>query len=1023
MPRKLTTTLLIFWLILSVFGRAFAYDELTTHPALTDEIINFYNLAYPGDPVTAEERELIVSGSTLEDQPPRWINHFYDPVHNIAWTGENTGWLSEDIVQALRTIGLSTEEPLTSVDWVNNRVMQDRYSRYGGDRTWKQGLDYWAQGNQSEAYRTLGFTLHLLEDATVPEHTRNDPHAHALSGATGDYGSPYEEYTKKWTRETVGPLQIANGLKNSGVQPAARFSIEEYITEAARYSNRYFFTKDTVNDPAYEFPKITRSDENFGYGLDEKNSEFILARVGNRWNEQKNQYEIIYEILEKPAYYPILDAYFFRLSRKAVIEGAGAIKLFKEQARKYAADYAVNKEYQFQAVNRELIDSISFSNISLFGEVVKAWDATLSFFSDLGGLTLAIFDKYVATVGPGQTTVAPRSDSAAASTPSQPNLSEPVPAPAPITASPVAVETTQNNPEPSNPATSPAGEVAGATALSPEANTPIVWGVSGTPPPSGGGVSVSGGEPAPGDGGATPPQSSSTGELPPSPGLPQISGFTGEFKLDRLEIDFAWQAFTDASGTVPAYFLSQVEGETSTLVATTTATAISIPVPGYGQTFTYAIEAKDENNTQLSQIATTTVAVPDFLVDIQPMKDETSRGSHYSDNWYNLGTGFYGTVYALIFEGAMEGGNNPDVVYDSTVLIREFLDPDYSVLNRDFTVSQGKEFTREMKEVVIKNLNIPLQPNKYYRLWTINNLQNAYVALKGTTNPPCDSPCGDAMWNEFVGLVGKVDHIYRFYPYIRAVMQANFPPQSAPTSPAITALDFDPFHLGLGILWASSTDPDTADNLIKYEFNYSTSSELSPDGWGGVGGATSAGIQLEFPNSYTIGVRAKDDFSNTSAPTVTNWNFPEGFRPLVLSPSLGAGYQDFVLASGGVLSSVKVFTADISTSARFVDGVTCHLLLFDPESGGEPVATSETVYSGQSCTGSPVFSFDTLPGIIAGHTYRWYLYVNTHNISTSASLKFWGYGSDTGAGGFFGDPSLINAKFTLEGTGGTLFSN
>jgi len=55
-----------------------AYDDKTTHPALTDEIVDFYNLSFPNKQLTPQQKEWIVEGSILEDTPPRWINHFYD---------------------------------------------------------------------------------------------------------------------------------------------------------------------------------------------------------------------------------------------------------------------------------------------------------------------------------------------------------------------------------------------------------------------------------------------------------------------------------------------------------------------------------------------------------------------------------------------------------------------------------------------------------------------------------------------------------------------------------------------------------------------------------------------------------------------------------------------------------------------------------------------------------------------------------------------------------------------------------
>ncbi|MDP2650172.1 MAG: hypothetical protein Q8P16_01270, partial [bacterium] len=448
---------------------------------------------------------------------------------------DNTGFLSPLVVQALRTIGLSSEEPLTSVDWVNNRLMQERYSLYGGDRTWKKGLIYYEEGNKSEAYQTLGYSLHLLEDATVPEHTRDDPHAHALRGATGDYGSPYEEYTKKWTRSTIGELRIADGLRGGGIAPINRSSIEDYITENARYSNKYFFTKDTINDPKYEFPKIVRDDGNFGYGVDENGTGFPLVKIKKEISDQ-GSITIDYVIDVDSDY--VLDAYFSRLARRAVIEGAGAIKLFKEQAERRARDYEVNKEFSAHifAKDPEFASWFNVPTVSLLGELSKLYDFATSLLGDFGSLTLAIYDKFIATVGPGQTTVTPRSISAATSTPSQPSTATTT-VPKPITASPTAITTIQNNPAPSSPTSSPAvensqGLVAGTSTPSTATTTtnpPVVFGVSGTPTPTGG-VAVSPGQPVPGQGGETPPNSSSTGELPPPvPTLPMIENFHAVF--------------------------------------------------------------------------------------------------------------------------------------------------------------------------------------------------------------------------------------------------------------------------------------------------------------------------------------------------------------------------------------------------------------------------------------------------------------------------------------------------------------
>ncbi len=71
-----------------------AYNPDTTHAALTQEIVEFYNLLYPDKAFTDEEKEWIIQGSIDEDQGVRAINHLYDPINRISWTGEKGGKFS-----------------------------------------------------------------------------------------------------------------------------------------------------------------------------------------------------------------------------------------------------------------------------------------------------------------------------------------------------------------------------------------------------------------------------------------------------------------------------------------------------------------------------------------------------------------------------------------------------------------------------------------------------------------------------------------------------------------------------------------------------------------------------------------------------------------------------------------------------------------------------------------------------------------------------------------------------------------
>ena len=87
---------------LLVSTNAFAYDSRTTHPALTDEIVDFYNLNFPDEKLSEQDKKWLIKGTVDEDTPPRYMNHFYDPVHNTGWAGLNTSkeWALNPNLQA-----------------------------------------------------------------------------------------------------------------------------------------------------------------------------------------------------------------------------------------------------------------------------------------------------------------------------------------------------------------------------------------------------------------------------------------------------------------------------------------------------------------------------------------------------------------------------------------------------------------------------------------------------------------------------------------------------------------------------------------------------------------------------------------------------------------------------------------------------------------------------------------------------------------------------------------------------------
>lgn len=364
MHRKLI--IFSFVLLSLLFAReTFAYDENTTHPALTQEIVDYYNLLNTSQSITSEQKEWIILGSTLEDTAPRWANHFYDPVRKIGWTGAGAGNVPAETARALAIVGLPTDRILPATEWVTNNSVQEKYLNYGGNWTWGKGLEYFAAGDEEKAYIALGHALHLLEDMSVPEHTRDDTHI-ALNGVIGDEGSPYENYLTSVNRSNIEEWNIIPTLQSSGAVPPQKTTIADYFASLAEYSNKYFFSKDTIGDLKYQFPKVLKNDNEFGYGLDENGIEFPLVKVGSL--KKDGEIKTIYSLDKNDS--NIFTAYFSRLSRKAVLYGAGVIQLFQKQA----ADAVINKDFPVHIVKYDF-SFITPPSFSLIGEVSKLYSA------------------------------------------------------------------------------------------------------------------------------------------------------------------------------------------------------------------------------------------------------------------------------------------------------------------------------------------------------------------------------------------------------------------------------------------------------------------------------------------------------------------------------------------------------------------------------------------------------------------------------------------------------------------------
>jgi pimeloyl-ACP methyl ester carboxylesterase len=212
-------------------------------------------------------------------------------------------------------------------------------------------------------------------------------------------------------------------------------------------------------------------------------------------------------------------------------------------------------------------------------------------------------------------------------------------------------------------------------------------------------------------------------------------------------------------------------------------------------------------------------AVTDAVL-FQQIDDSTaSNGSWYDDNWYQLGRGFAGTITSLTLEGMIDS----DQYSVSSIQLMEFSDANYSQLANTYTISDNAPFDGSgFKKITFSGLTIPLDPNHYYRLDTLQGYQNRSVILEGTPG------IGTAMSDYFVYGTGRVEDHYAFYPYIVANGNFNEPLVIVPGVMG-SELDGAPGDAG-GANSGKEIWPDVTDMANSGSDDYLNALALAPDG-------------------------------------------------------------------------------------------------------------------------------------------------------------------------------------------------
>ena len=207
MGGKILRNILIILVLFFAF-QVLGYDNLKTHPLLSESAAAIYNQR-TSLKLTDQQKSWIIKGSIDEDTDPRYLNHFYDPI-----TGKGLNGYDKVGNLIFKAQGQSAKA------WAKNQNTST------GDYSEAAILKNYQDGNLTRAYQGIGHILHLIQDMAVPAHTRNDPHAG---------GDPYENWAEKYG--TINPVKLSFLSVNN---------LDQVFDQVANYSNNNFFSKDTV---------------------------------------------------------------------------------------------------------------------------------------------------------------------------------------------------------------------------------------------------------------------------------------------------------------------------------------------------------------------------------------------------------------------------------------------------------------------------------------------------------------------------------------------------------------------------------------------------------------------------------------------------------------------------------------------------------------------------------------------------------------------------------------------------------
>ncbi len=324
--------ILIAGVILTPAFNIQAYNDETTHPALTQEVIEYFQYSFSQYELSDEDKEAIEKGSIEEDFFIRPLNHFYDPIYKKGLKGYVSAkeWAQNTLFQTFLDLEYTAKLGNTS----------QKYFNANSDFSWDRAVFEYAHGDKQRALETLGHILHLLEDMAVPAHTRDD--AHPIK-------SPYEEFTKQFLKENI---TTSEDLIKEDKGVIVYDNLDQYFENLALFTNKSFFSLDTVlvdkySEPRVVYEKINILSDNLEHSFGFSNEGIKLIELG-----YEEEFDFTGNKNSKDTYLLndidnlVFQNYWQILSKQAVLHGAGVIKLFFDEVEKERETLALYKKNQ-----------------------------------------------------------------------------------------------------------------------------------------------------------------------------------------------------------------------------------------------------------------------------------------------------------------------------------------------------------------------------------------------------------------------------------------------------------------------------------------------------------------------------------------------------------------------------------------------------------------------------------------------------------------------------------------------------